>query len=317
MERDLKDNYKKVQARHILLLKDPKVKEKDQIAKLKSFKKQIESGNAKFEDLAKLNSQDPGSKNKGGDLGFFGKGQMVPEFEKVAFALQEKEISNPVKTDFGYHLIQVIKIQDPGVPIEVDLTALKNQLEQQEKQTRLFTWYSKLMANSKVEVADPIMKALQEFSENKKEESLLSLKRLRAQYPGEIQADILVGEALMAAGKPKEALEELKKAALRDQVLTKLNDPYLSLALGKAYFENKQTGPAQTYLAKAELLGSQNLVLLSGLKIFYEKNKNVAQAKRIENKIKALREQRALAKNTNVIDNLLTPDAKPAQPKAK
>jgi foldase protein PrsA len=167
MERDLKDNYKKVRARHILLLKNDKAKEKDQIALLKSFKKQIESGKAKFEDLAKLNSQDPGSKNKGGDLGFFGKGQMVPEFEKVAFALQEKEISNPVKTDFGYHLIQVIKIQDPGVPIEVDLTALKNQLEQQEKQTRLFTWYSKLMANSKVEVADPIMKALQEFSENK------------------------------------------------------------------------------------------------------------------------------------------------------
>jgi uncharacterized protein HemY len=121
----------------------------------------------------------------------------------------------------------------------------------------------------------------------------------------------------MAAGKNKEALEELKKAALRDQVLTKQNDPYLALALGKAYFENKQTGQAQTYLAKAELQGSQNLVLLRELKSFYEKNKNTAQANRIESKIKAIKEQRLLAKNTNVIDNLLTPDVATPQPKVK
>jgi len=305
MERDLKDNYKKVKARHLLLMKDDKVKEKDQIAKLKSFKKQIESGKAKFEDLAKQYSQDPGSKLKGGDLGFFGKGQMVPEFEKVAFALQEGELSNPVKTDFGYHLIKVEKIDDPGVPIGIDLTALKSQLEQQEKQTRLFTWYGKLMNSAKVEIADPIMKALQLFSENNLEAGVLELKRLRAQYPNEIQAEVLVGEALLAAGKEKEALDELKKAALRDQVLTKQNDPYLSLVLGKAYYQNKQTGQAQTYLAKAELQGSQNLVLLNGLKAFYEKNKNTAQSKRLEAKIKAVKDQRALAKNTNVIDNLL------------
>lgn len=317
MERDLKDNYKKVKASHILLLKDDKVKEKDQIAKLKSFKKQIENGKAKFENLAKQYSQDPGSKLKGGDLGFFGKGQMVPEFEKVAFTLSEGEISNPVKTDFGYHLIKVEKIDDPGVPIGVDLTALKRQLEQQEKQTRLFAWYSKLMSSAKVEIADPIMKALQEFSENNRDAGVIELKRLRAQYPGEIQADILVGEALLAAGKNVEALEELKKVALRDQVLTKQNDPYLALVLGKAYYENKQVGQAQTYFAKAELLGSQNLVLLNDLKAFYEKNKNTAQSKRLEAKIKAVKDQRALARNVNVIDDLLTPNAKPAQPKAK
>jgi len=64
-----------------------------------------------FSELAAKNSQDTGSKDKGGDLGFFGKGVMVPEFETKAFNMKVGEISVPVKTDFGYHIIKLNKIQ--------------------------------------------------------------------------------------------------------------------------------------------------------------------------------------------------------------
>jgi parvulin-like peptidyl-prolyl isomerase len=67
--------------------------------------KEIEKGKS-FEELAKKYSSCP-SGHEGGDLGFFGKGQMVPEFEKEAFSLKIGEISKPVKTQFGYHLIKV------------------------------------------------------------------------------------------------------------------------------------------------------------------------------------------------------------------
>lgn len=62
-----------------------------------------------FEDLAREYSEDPGSGQNGGSLGEFGKGQMVPEFEKAAFALAEGEISQPVKSDFGWHVIRLDK----------------------------------------------------------------------------------------------------------------------------------------------------------------------------------------------------------------
>lgn len=58
-----------------------------------------------FADLARKNSQDPGSASRGGDLGVFGRGQMVPDFERALLALQPGQISQPVKTQFGYHLI--------------------------------------------------------------------------------------------------------------------------------------------------------------------------------------------------------------------
>ncbi len=95
-------------ARHILIAvpagASPQV---DAAAKAKAedLLKQIKGG-ADFAKLAQANSDDPGSKSTGGELGTFGRGKMVPEFEKAVFSLQPGQTSDPVKTSFGYHLIQ-------------------------------------------------------------------------------------------------------------------------------------------------------------------------------------------------------------------
>ena len=66
-----------------------------------------------FGDLAKKNSADPGSAQNGGDLGFFARGAMVPQFEEAAFKAKKDEIVGPVQTDFGYHIIRVTDIREP------------------------------------------------------------------------------------------------------------------------------------------------------------------------------------------------------------
>lgn len=86
-----------VKASHIL------VKEEEEINKIS---KEIEDGLA-FEEAAGKYSTCP-SKERGGDLGYFTKGQMVPEFENAAFSMEEGEVSEPVKTQFGYHLIKLV-----------------------------------------------------------------------------------------------------------------------------------------------------------------------------------------------------------------
>jgi len=85
-----------VKASHILV--DSKAEAKQIIDKLNS--------GAKFENLAQKHSNCPSGKS-GGDLGFFGKGQMVKPFEDAAFKLGKGQISEPVKTQFGYHIIKV------------------------------------------------------------------------------------------------------------------------------------------------------------------------------------------------------------------
>jgi peptidyl-prolyl cis-trans isomerase C len=94
-----KDKFKsgeQIRASHILV-KDEKTAQ-DILAQLKK--------GASFEDLARKNSTDA-SAAKGGDLGWFAKGSMVPDFEKAAFSLKEGELSNVVKTPYGYHIIKV------------------------------------------------------------------------------------------------------------------------------------------------------------------------------------------------------------------
>jgi parvulin-like peptidyl-prolyl isomerase len=99
-----------VSAAHILIktdatAKDTKEDEAKALAKIQDLLKQIRGG-ADFAELAKKHSEDPGSGSQGGDLGFFGKGRMVPEFEKAAFSMKDGEVSEPFKTQFGYHIIK-------------------------------------------------------------------------------------------------------------------------------------------------------------------------------------------------------------------
>ncbi|WP_053365477.1 peptidylprolyl isomerase [Bacillus sp. FJAT-27245] len=103
--KDYYDNYKpEIKARHILV--------KDE-ATAKTVKEKLDKG-AKFEDLAKEYSTDTGSAAQGGDLGWFrpGTGKMVEEFDTAAAKLKKGEISEPVKSEFGYHIIQVTDIKE-------------------------------------------------------------------------------------------------------------------------------------------------------------------------------------------------------------
>src|SRR5512146_1562501 len=115
------DKKKRVRARHILV----RVGEKASSAEQDATKKKIEAiaeRIKKGEDVAKVaaqTSEDPGSKDRGGELGYFGPGVMAKPFEEAAFKLKPGELSGPVKTQFGWHLIQVEEVQEPEVvPLE-------------------------------------------------------------------------------------------------------------------------------------------------------------------------------------------------------
>lgn len=111
-----KSEFEKVKARHILIAfkgsaaaqpGKPELTEEQARAKLGELRTRIEKGEAKFEDVAKAESDDVGSGAQGGDLGEFSRGQMVPEFEKAAFGTEVGKLSDIVRTQYGYHVLKV------------------------------------------------------------------------------------------------------------------------------------------------------------------------------------------------------------------
>lgn len=119
--------------RHILFNKDQQQKAED-------VKAQLEDG-GDFAELAKKNSQDPGSADKGGDLGCIGKGETVPSFEKAVFKAQTDEIVGPVESDFGYHIIEVTDIKEPQTQSLSEVEGqIRSQLESEQQGKQFTEW---------------------------------------------------------------------------------------------------------------------------------------------------------------------------------
>lgn len=102
---DHKEEFEQVKARHILVRTDGPGGEAAAKKKADDIRRTLTDAN--FAEMARKDSDDKGSAIAGGNLGMFQRGQMVPEFERAAFALKTGEISQPVRSDFGYHIIQV------------------------------------------------------------------------------------------------------------------------------------------------------------------------------------------------------------------
>ncbi|MCM2275328.1 MAG: peptidyl-prolyl cis-trans isomerase [Candidatus Didemnitutus sp.] len=146
-----KAQYEKSNARHILIAfkgspaaqpGKPELTEEEAKAKAEDLRKKIDGG-ASFEELAKTESDDVGSGANGGSLGEFARGQMVPEFEQAAFTAAIGTVSEPVRTQFGFHLIRVDS--RGAAPFE----EVRPTLERAERQQRVQAYLEQLTNDAK------------------------------------------------------------------------------------------------------------------------------------------------------------------------
>jgi foldase protein PrsA len=144
------DKPAQVHARHILVA---------DLATANKVEALLKSGQD-FATLAHQYSTDPGSKDKGGDLGFFRHGQMVPAFEKWAFAAPANVISPPVKSAFGYHIIQVLEIQKGDTATLASThDRIADLLRQQQEGPLIQPFLQGVQAKANISVSDPRFQA--------------------------------------------------------------------------------------------------------------------------------------------------------------
>ena len=151
-----KNEYEQVKARHILVAfkgspaaqeGKPELTEEQAKAKAEDLRKQLVAG-ASFEELAKKESDDVGSGSRGGDLGSFGRGQMVPEFEQAVFGGKAGDVTPVVRTQYGYHIIKI----DEHTTTAFD--QVKPNLEKEARQEKLQARLDEMKAAAKVTFND-------------------------------------------------------------------------------------------------------------------------------------------------------------------
>ena len=182
-------DYEQVHARHILIAYKgspaaqtgkKELTEDEAKAKAQDIRRKLAAG-SKFEDLAKTESDDIGSAANGGDLGSFGHGQMVPEFEKAAFETKPGETSDVIRTQFGYH---IIKVESREV---TPFAGVKDKLTHDLHQKKLQEQLDKLKVDAKPQFNDAYF---------------------AAPPPAEPKADSPAGKAATKPASPKPAPKE-------------------------------------------------------------------------------------------------------------
>ncbi len=160
-----KDRYQQAEERrasHILIASEKLGKDKAK-TKAEEVLKELQKTPAAFAELAKKNSDDPGSASKGGDLGFFGRGMMVKPFEDAAFSLKEGQMSGVVESDFGFHIIKLTGIHAAK---EKPLAEVKGEIEAELKKTaasRKFAEAAEAFSNLVYEQADSLKPAADKY----------------------------------------------------------------------------------------------------------------------------------------------------------
>ena len=141
---------------HILIAVEDMDKDDEALAKINEIQAKIKAGES-FEELAKTESQDPGSAVEGGDLGYFEKGIMDPAFERAAFALEsDGEVSQPIRSDFGYHLIKLTGIE--GVTLK-PLEEVRDEMMQELRRSKaenIFFEYAERLSDRAFESPDSL-----------------------------------------------------------------------------------------------------------------------------------------------------------------
>jgi len=150
------------QAAHILITLSKQASDAEKAEakrKAEQVLKQVKQSPAKFAELAKQYSQDPGSAANGGDLGMFGRGAMVKPFEEAVFSLKVGEISDLVQSDFGYHIIKLVAIKAPKVQPLSEVKAMISQRVKFQQSSDKFAELAEKFSNTVYEQSDSLKPA--------------------------------------------------------------------------------------------------------------------------------------------------------------
>lgn len=284
-DQEVREAYEQVRASHILISPETDTEEGWAEAEQKAQDIHAELTVDNFAEMAKLHSEDS-SGEQGGDLGYIYRGRTVPEFEAAVFALAVDEISEPVRSMYGYHLITVTDRQEAeGEEFEKVRPLIENMIREEKGQEDLVAWYELLRANAEVHYTDHQMSAFNQVRLGNLEDAVHYYKLAIEDQPNDGYLYASLGDIYEELGQVDEAIAQYKLATEKFST-----DFSLYMALGQLYEQADQIDEAvEAYLKSSELAPNDIFAQLS-LYSYVNRLERYDEAKIIEERIEAYQE---------------------------
>jgi parvulin-like peptidyl-prolyl isomerase len=258
------DSYRQVRARHILI-SNSKLPDEQARRRAEEVLRKLKAG-GDFAALAREFSDDPGSKDKGGELGFFSKGQMVPEFDKAAFSLKPGQLSGIVKTQYGYHIIQVEETrQQLPKDFEKNKKKLRDDFARSQADSKKAQYYQDLRKRSRIVINDPelrgyeaAMDAFRSPSPSERDKKLVEAMRdyeRATRDNNSPTAWVMLAQIHMQKGE-KDQAKKIYESLLTGK--DAIEDLDVRMALGQIYMDEKQNDKAVEMFKVASDLAFNN-----------------------------------------------------------
>ena len=249
-EQEIREAYEQVRTSHILIRPEGTSDEDWAVAEGKAWDiySQVTSDN--FAEMAEAHSEDVGSASSGGDIGFVPRGATVEEYDKAAFSMQVGEISEPVRSTYGYHIITVTDRKEAeGEEFEAARAELEDRIRNEKGQEDLQAWFGEVRQAADVVIVDYQMKAFEQLQAGEYENAIHYYKLAIEQQPEDGYLYASLGDAYYRLENMDEAIAQYKKA-------TEIYDDYALFAgLGDLYKEMENYDEAaQAYLRASELV---------------------------------------------------------------
>jgi len=325
-EETVKDAYRQIKARHILITPEkiaeqtpgenesaqseqqesPDTAASDQTAQQQARQKanelleKIKQG-ADFAELAREHSDDPGSAEKGGDLGWFGRRGMVKEFADAAFALQPGEVSDVIESPFGFH---IIKVEDKRIELPDDFEENKQRyISQQQSYQEQEAWneYKRnLKQQANIDIQDPELQALAMVMEGHQQQALSLLTKAAENDPYNLTARYTLANIYRQQGDVTQAIAYLHQIVEQQEGASSAQ---VHLELGKLLHEqDKQEEALQQFASASDwatALQYQNYGIHTELKRIYEEMKHAEGTKQEQQWLDEFQEAQAESARTS------------------
>jgi foldase protein PrsA len=245
------EDLREIRASHILI--SPEEGKDEEAKKLaEQILERVKKGED-FAALAKEYSDDPGNSDKGGDLGYFTTGRMLPEFEKVAFALKPGEVSGLVKTQFGYHIIKLTDSRLRSLGEGNEGGDLKEVVLEDKKENAFGQWLYTLKQDAKIEIISPILRAYDFRLRGQADAAIAEYNIAISENPSDGYLHILLGDVYDSKGEIDIAIAEYVKATTINA-----SDPDALITLGRAYEKAGKRDLAIEQYKKVSILAGES-----------------------------------------------------------